>query len=698
MTHEDIRRLLTVMNRSHQHLPGKQLLGPTGARLWMDYLDPLPGFAGRADFIHKINLPMLFTVAAEGQPLQLIPAQSRWTPDETRVHYENDLLCFDERKTITWDDCAVSLQRWENRSDNTVTLSLSLPDGAAEGEVFAFPVCNHGVEPVMLCRAQGFGEGGSITLAPGGKAEVLIAAAVALRGEEDQLAPRLERLMDGREPELLLDQLCESYMRWFDDVPEFRCSDPMISACWYYRFYILRKNLACPGVGRLPIRTFYEGRSHLMDKRPGGPPSGWEFCRLIPLSTPMHVQDVRWMKDLSLGADALETLTHAMDENGVFAVTSIEKSNLEYANYASWALYLWYQCSGDLETVKKLLPAFKQDAKSVFSITGCSWDALQIEATHARTGKEYQPSYWFFGKDCFPQKVRPAKEGYSPLKRVDRSIYGYLNFSGLAELCTLAGDPDAEWFRSKAAQMRSDVLGKMWDEPSGFFYDLHHQTDARAYVKNIVAFYPFWAGITEEKHLRALSYLFSADYFSLGSGYASTAKDCALFSPNGGWRGDYFKGRNGCMWNGPSWPYTTGIVLDALAKQSKERGHAYDGEFARGLHEYTMEHFRGGNVNDPFLVEHYNSVTGENISTEPDYNHSYYVDLVVRHLAGIEPDDQGVRFHPVDAGLRSLCIRDVRVRNHRFDVALERGVYTVHMDGEMVYEGAGREDVRLIAW
>ena len=103
-------------------------------------------------------------------------------------------------------------------------------------------------------------------------------------------------------------------------------------------------------------------------------------------------------------------------------------------------------------------------------------------------------------------------------------------------------------------------------------------------------------------------------------------------------------------------------------------------------------------MQDPFLVEHYNSITGENISTEPDYNHSYYVDLVVRHLAGIEPDCCGVRFHPVDAGLRSLCMKDVRVRNHRFDVTMKDGVYTVDVDGEKVYEGTGMADVRLIKW
>lgn len=698
MKHDQIRRLLTVMNRSHQHLPGKQLLGPTGARLWMDYLEPEPGFVGRADFIHKINLPLLFSSTVNAELLRMIPAESRWTPDETCIRYEDDRLCLEERKTITWDDCAVCLQHWENRSEEPMRISLVLPAGAQVGRLHTFPVCNHGIVPVMLCRASGFDGDGCLTLLPGECRTVVIAAALALSGEENLLAPRLNTLFDGREPQRLLDDLCDDYMAWFDDVPAFSCSDPMLTACWYYRFYILRKNLACPDLGRMPGRVFYEGRSHRSDKRPGGPEKGWEFSRLIPLSTPMHVQDVRWMRAPSLAEDALTALTFATDENGVFAVTSVDEAKLEYANYSAWALYLWYQTSGDLEAAKRLLPAFKADAKAVFRITGCEKDALQIETTHARTGKEYQPSYWFFGEDRFPEKVRPAKVGYTPLKRVDRSVYSYLNFVGLARLCRLAGDDEAEWFAATADRMRRDILEKMWDADSGFFCDLHHETDEKALVKNIVGYYPFWAGITGPEHLKAFDYLFSDAYFSLGSGYASVAKDCPVFSQNGGWRGDYFKGRNGCMWNGPSWPYTTGITLDGLARQSKANGHCYDGEFAKGLHEYTMEHFRGGNVNDPFLVEFYDSVTGEPLSNEVDYNHSYYVDLIVRHVAGIEPDDEGLCFHPVDAGLRSLCLEGVYVRGHRVNVTLEKGLYTVQTDGKTVYHGPGRERVRILTW
>ena len=231
----------------------------------------------------------------------------------------------------------------------------------------------------------------------------------------------------------------------------------------------------------------------------------------------------------------------------------------------------------------------------------------------------------------------------------------------------------------------------MWDETTGCFYDLHYLTDQKAFVRHIVSVYPLWAGITGEEHLKQLDCLLSPALFARGSGFASTAADCPVYSPSGGWKGDYFKGRDGCMWNGPSWPYTTGIALDALAKQSKLHGHRFDGAFAKYLKEYTLEHFRFGDIHQPYLVEHYNAETGEMLSDEADYNHSFYLDLIVRHICGIEPTDAGMRFEPLDTGLEYFSIRGVNVKGHSVDVYYQRRAghydgqdagYTLLIDGE----------------
>ena len=99
----------------------------------------------------------------------------------------------------------------------------------------------------------------------------------------------------------------------------------------------------------------------------------------------------------------------------------------------------------------------------------------------------------------------------------------------------------------------------MWDGESGFFYDLHYQTDEKAYVKNIVGAFPFFAGITDENHVKCMETLFSEE-FDTGCPFPSVSKECKVFTPEGGWMGQFFKGRNGCIWDGPAWPYANSII------------------------------------------------------------------------------------------------------------------------------------------
>lgn len=319
-------------------------------------------------------------------------------------------------------------------------------------------------------------------------------------------------------------------------------------------------------------------------------------------------------------------------------------------------------------------------------------DHLQVEYIHQHTGKEYQPSYWYFS-DGYPDHVNRNREGYTPLKRVDRSIYCYLDFLGLSHLCTALDDPEAEVFLNLAQTIGREVLEKMWDEDTCFFYDLHYLDDRKALVKNIVGMYPFWAGITDEQHEGALRYLSDNTAFATGSGFASVAADCPVFSACGGWKGDFFKGRNGCMWNGPSWPYTTGIVLTALAESSRRLGHRYDDMFSRFLGEYTLQHFTGHDIGYPYLVEHYNSITGEPLSDEPDYNHSCYIDLIVRCVVGILPEEKGLIFDPIDCGINSFILSGVSIRGRMAEVTKGGDVYTVKLDGQMRYRGSGGKAV-----
>lgn len=263
-------------------------------------------------------------------------------------------------------------------------------------------------------------------------------------------------------------------------------------------------------------------------------------------------------------------------------------------------------------------------------------------------------------------------ETYTPLKRVDRSVYHYLNCLGVASLCESLGDTDAAYFRDRAKKIREDVLEKMWDNREQFFFDLHPETDEKAYVKNIVGFYPFWAEMDHEDHQGALRYLLDENAFMTPCPFPSVSKDCPVYTAEGGWKGIFIKGRNGCVWNGPTWPYTNSIVLDALAKVSKRWKHKYDELFGKFLREYAWLHYAGRDLQKPYLVEHYNSETGEAISDDVDYNHSCFIDLIMRHVAGIQVEEDRLVLDPVDIGLSFFEVHNVRIASLNISVTYGR--------------------------
>jgi hypothetical protein len=704
----DIDSLLAFENRTLRTLPGKLLLGPSGARLWADYLDPVPGFRGRLDFIHKLNIPLLFSVSCEGGPEEMSPPDSVWRPSMLEMNWQDEALRFREYKFITWKDQAVSLQTWENRGAKEVKLLLNLPPcfGSAPsspgplldgGWAFArLPLTIHGIKPVCVFFCPEKLREGPFTLRPGERAEFILSMAVgnASTDRTEQMKADLLKLYEaGGGIEEWLERQKREYLCWFEEAPVFESSDPLLDRTWWYRWFILRHNLARPDFGNFHHTLVYEGRSHKMGKE-AYKPSGWEFSKLIPLSTPLHLTDLRWYGKAELSYEAARSLCDSIDEDGLFRVLFTDESGKEYANYAGWALYRLYLVHQDISFIKEVLNFFKANARAVYKIHKGINDHLQVEANHPLTGKEYQPSYWYFAG--YPDNAKD-KSSYTALKRVDRSIYTYLNLLGIARLCEITGDPDKAEFLTLAGNIREDVLKKMWDGESGFFYDLHFETDEKALVKNIVGIYPLWAGIGGPEHTRALDCLFDPGVFNTGSAFASTGRDCPVFSADGGWKKQYFKGRNGCMWDGPSWPYTTGIALDAIGAQSKQYRLALDSGFMKLLRAYSLQHFQGQDIRRPYLVEHYNSVTGEAISDEADYNHSFYIDLIVRHVAGIEPERDGFLFWPCRSGLKSFSLKALRLQGHRIDVsyraAPEAGSGTaagirISIDGKQVYENA----------
>ena len=690
--------------RTLRTLPGQLLLGPTGARLFADYLEPVSGFMGRIDFIHKLNLPGIFQIQDEENRI-CEPVDAVWNPSTLHLTKETEEFSFEECKFITWEVCAVSCQRWENRTNRKMKLIFALPQNCWKSTkeqdcILLERSCkSHEINLVgAICSDNGIHLTGMVEIEAGKSAEFVLAAAIGEKSSEtmqDVISRVKQYIAQDNHNMQRVQKQQQEYEEWFEDIPVFESDDTLLDKTWKYRWFLLRHNYASPNCGNMKHGVFYEGRSHKTVKDLYAP-RGHEFTQLIPLSTPLHLLDCRWKKNSFYCEEAIKSLIDSADEQGLFHTMMVDKMGAVYGNFAGWALYQTYLTYRNKTFLQEILGAFRKNLFGTWQSSKNEADDLPICRDHRRTGKEYQPSFWYFRN--YPDNAKD-NTSFDWMKRVDLAVYLYLNARGIARLSAITEDEAEAACDDLAERLKQQILSKMWDEETGFFYDLHHETEEKAMVRNVVGIYPLWAQITEDKHLELLKRFFSEDDFAAGSGFASVSRDCPVFAPQGGWKGNFFKGRNGCMWDGPSWPYTTGIALDAIALQSKNNAHRFDKEFGKYLREYSLEHYKEKNLDIPYLVEHYDSVTGEALSDEPDYLHSFYIDLIVRHVVGITPTEDGIEIDPLDIGLKHLSVKNLYVGDNNISVFYQKGsTYRVEVNGKTVFEKKEPEKAVIKFW
>jgi len=101
--------------------------------------------------------------------------------------------------------------------------------------------------------------------------------------------------------------------------------------------------------------------------------------------------------------------------------------------------------------------------------------------------------------------------------------------------------------------------------------------------------------------------------------------------------------------------------------------------------KYTKVHFIGGDLQRPCVSEHFDPITGQPNAPNLDYAHSYFIDLVLRHVAGIEvsPLTNAVVIHPLNLGLKHFEFSHVRVKGHNLGIRWQDDTLTVTVDSRV---------------
>ena len=231
----DIDKKLAYPNRSLQSYCGKLLFAPVGDRLFCDCLDKKPGFCGNIDFIHKMNIPQLFTVKCSTNP-DYVAAQTMWYPSRLTMHYDDKKITFDEVKMITSNDIAFSAQTWENHSHKDIILELSVDSSVCQVEQrngyiwLQMPEERNTIQVGAAIKWDASTDN-KITVKPGETVSFTVAAAacdLTLEGEEPAINRLNEFFAKNLTSEQYVDENAREFEKFFETLPKFDSSDEVI--------------------------------------------------------------------------------------------------------------------------------------------------------------------------------------------------------------------------------------------------------------------------------------------------------------------------------------------------------------------------------------------------------------------------------------------------------------------------------------
>jgi hypothetical protein len=504
-------------------------------------------------------------------------------------------------------------------------------------------------------------------------------------------------------------------------IPRFACSDPYLEKLYYFRWWSLLTKLNIGGHGRWSKPLAREGTVG--------------FNALITYSGAPSTIDLRWLRspdwaygnvqsfyeNLHEGKLANHIYPDRLDGDVANRAPGLKGPPIDfpYHNFLVKALTDIYALHPDKERLRQLWPALQQATSLYDNELDADHNGLYETYPWSNiTGEEWGARFLYFHPFdqllSYNRKWRPKNDEDAALtadriehgvvlrpglklartaaemnrqverdvhyrqETVDENCYAYADMKGLAAIAEILGEntPRDRWLAA-AEKTRSEILARLWDPETGFFYDRDGETKERSLVKSPTAFYPFWAGIGAKEHLPAFKHLFSPAEFwtpypvpTVSMDYPKLAELRQL-----GWT----------YWNWNNWPMTTCHVVDAAARAAKDLDPSLTPGAAELLMKYTKVHFIGGDLQRPCVSEHFDPITGQPNAPNLDYAHSYFIDLVLRHVAGIEvsPLTNAVVIHPLNLGLKHFEFSHVRVKGHNLGIRWQDDTLTVTVDSRV---------------
>lgn len=456
---------------------------------------------------------------------------------------------------------------------------------------------------------------------------------------------------------------------WFErNIPFFDCSDPQITEIYYYRWKLYKSHLKDLGSRGYIVTEFLDD-------------VGWarKPSQSLNDATAFHINEGRWLKD-----------NRYMDDYINFMYSG--GNDRHFSEAIAAAAYGRYLVNGDRAFAIKNLDSMKHifqlwtnhydPAKELYFIEPIA-DATEytISSIDASGGAD-----GFLHGDSF----RPTINSFM-----------FANALAISKLATLAGDTNtAEAYAANAAAIRDSVETNLWNDGMQHFIDRYKADNQFVHYwdfirgRELAGYVPWSFELPDNnpKYNASWKHLLSPDELAGPYGLRTVEPSYEYYMRQ--YRYATVDGNQlpECQWNGPTWPFDTTLVLEAMANllndYTQDVVHADD--YVRLLKQYTRQHYLNGG---PDLQEDYNPDTGNVIVGLPrshDYNHSGYNDLIISGLVGLRPRaDNILEINPLiptdptsTNSIDYFCLENVPYHGQFVTIVYDR-------DGKHYKKGAG---------
>ncbi|RYG21192.1 hypothetical protein EON82_19255 [bacterium] len=441
------------------------------------------------------------------------------------------------------------------------------------------------------------------------------------------------------------------------EVPAFTSSDKKLDELYAFRWFLLHFSRAGGDLGLLKYPVVLEGRQ--------------AFQTYCCYSAPFMAFDLNWATDPQYGYGQIANMGVVAFPDGRFPWYATPQTNRIPIQHASetgqsalpWAAWRHYEVHRRKDLIAGVYSAMKADVDWWIRDRDKDGNGLFTIDDQMETGMDDLDRRW---KGAKPKQY----------EAMDATAYAVLNLRAVANMARVLGDSSSaakySAYADKATRAMETVL---WDPSLGRYRDRSPDTGELSDYNAITIFYPLFAGTTTRDHLEVVRrYLLnSKEYWTKHPVPAVSQSDP-----------EYDTEKR--YWAGPTWPATNSHVVEGLASTAKRLDRSLLPQAAELFRRAVALHLQPR----PDFYEHYNSQTGAPKSTFRDYMHSWWIDVVVRHVAGLTPQaDGGLVIDPLPLGLKHYSLKGAPYAGRRVDVQFDAKGLTVRVNGREVRKVAG---------